>query len=363
MHVVRWVQALAWHARSVEETQAVPSKSGWGVLRDAALLLGLGTAFLYFAGRSYLEAKYWRLGLTAEEVSPSTPGALMASFFPLLAPAVLLALVGVLCLSIRKDAPDLRNPFAPLSTLQVLTTVFGLLSFKLLLDVTKPDYGARWLLWHPRDVVFLALGAGLLAWQYHQRLRTAKFSRWRISRLSRLAIGLAITVYGLTIASLALSTRWPLDATQTGLLLFLLPWTSLLIYRDLRRQRGALRRENEPDPKEHPRRSASLWSATTKGSQLFLGLMVAMTVTLGTGLRGNAEAGELIAGCDRIKTIAFDPWPAGLDQNHTYWMVLHDHGTYYVRDLNATWSAGVWAVPEKDGMTAHTMTLAARRTC
>src|SRR5438105_1325015 len=67
------------------------NKRAGDLLRDAALLVALGTGFLYLTGATYLEAKYWRLGVTSQELTPSTASALLASFFPLLTPIVLLA--------------------------------------------------------------------------------------------------------------------------------------------------------------------------------------------------------------------------------------------------------------------------------
>lgn len=341
-----------------------PDKAAWAPLRDAAVVLALGTAFLYVAGHSYLVSKYWRLGITAEELAPSTPSALMASFFPLLAPVVLLVLAGVLCLSIRKDSATLRAPFAPLSSLQVLLTVFGLLSFKLLLDVVQPEFESRWLLWHPRDILFLGLGLGLLAWQYVARVRLRNPSKHVLSWWTNVILGLSGLAFGLVVVNVVLTSKWQLDATQTALLIFLMPWTALLIYGDIRRSRkSSAAKGTTVDVETNAKEKPSLWSAETKGSQLFLGLVIGMAVVLSAGLRGNVEAGELVAGCDTIKTVMFDPMPASLTANHTYWMVLHDHGSYYVRDLNATWSAGVWVIPEHDGMTAHTNTLPARRAC
>ncbi|MEA3190038.1 MAG: hypothetical protein QOD77_620 [Thermoplasmata archaeon] len=44
---------------------------------------------------------------------------------------------------------------------------------------------------------------------------------------------------------------------------------------------------------------------------------------------GQSAAG----GCESAHVIAFDPQPANLDSNRTYWLVLHANSNYYLRDV------------------------------
>jgi len=281
------------------------------------------TGLLYFVGESYLEGKYGRLAILDTQLHFTVAEITRNSFLPLLYPGAFLMLLAAVFHLARSDHRIAwSQPFRPVPTFQVVAVVYVTWTAKLLIDFEHPAANVHWLGYSRRNVlfaVFALLVIGGLLFANLPRRKPRRLSRQTASYVGLL--GIAVTTVG---TDAWLDHAWPSPINSAALTVA----AGLLAYRVIKDVRTPKKENTQSEPK-------GILSGLTTGSRLYLFLVVGICFALSAGLYGTVSAQQVLRGCDSFKAVEFDPTPAPLLSNHTYWLILHDDGHFFVRDMTA----------------------------
>ena len=289
-------------------------------------------------GFLYLTGYYHQLGIEETELDFDGIFVRFQSMSALLHPVFWLAMVAAFTLLLvhrQDDRKWLTRPFHPLPTIRVVATVYTLWFVKLMTETLYGRDPVMWYMWHRRESILVLLGVLALAIQYWQAARLGHriWGKWltraTVAQLS-LFLWVTLTVLGVW----AMKRDWPLAPWQSSLLVLGLGICAYHVVRDIR-QRGE---RTNPTPQTANKPSPS--------ELVLLGSWVILLVLLTSSFTGMVDASRLEEGCNARKTVVFQPIPEPLQANHTYWLVLHQAGNYYVRDITPDANATDYIVAE-----------------
>jgi hypothetical protein len=314
-------------------------------LRDAALILAGVSAVAYLLGFLYVSGYYTRLGIHETELRLDSVYLRSQIVSVLLYPVGWLGMIaafGLLLAPRSGDWKDLARPFYPVPAIRIAAIVYSIWAVKLLGEITYGRDSATFVIWNRRDVVFFLIGLALVILQYLRSWHVAHrlLGNWVTSR-TRFQLVLFLTL------SILAAIVWPAgdsSASQIGVVILLvLGWivVALDVIADIRK-----RRDRSPEGPPEKARTASA------AEILMLGVWVVLLLLLTAGLAGSVDAGRAAAGCQARKTVEFEPLPPQLHSNHTYWLILHQDSTYYVRDITQNGTVRNYIVSQQPNMTA-----------
>ncbi len=359
----RW--SAAWRARRSAQNPRGGRTSTHAPrpILDGVILTTLATAVLYLVGSLYLEGYYVRLGLPSNETQFPFADIIRASMNPLVTIGGLTLLLAVICLSLnRAERQSYWQPFAPLSTAQALAIVLSVWAAKLVIDFTQGTDSVPWIAWPRRDVIFFV--AAVLILVYYAKESVRRSSAHKPRRLRGVTSAeLTFLIYCWIFVLFTWMTRnfeWPLKLSDTLLLSAASMGIAVLAFYDWKHPGPETKMDRWfRKPERAP--ETRLTGGETKGSNLFLGVIAILALLLGSGLSGGIAAGGLLSGCHAVETVTFVPQPHELLANHTYWLILHQGTSYYVRDSNAT--DGFRIVQPELGSVVHVFRQAKNQPC
>jgi hypothetical protein len=163
----------------------------------------------------------------------------------------------------------------------------------------------------------------------------------------------------LTAGQLAVTAKWPYSGNETIVLVVAVGYTATQGILDTRRWRRQNKRiESRPAALAGERRLPE-----NSGMTVFLSVLLALAFLLTASLSGMRAADQLLHGCGSGHSVVFRPPPPGFEANQTYWLVLHNNGVYYVKDLPLESGARTVAVPEDPGRAVSVVALGPTREC
>lgn len=313
---------------------------------NPAVLVALGSAFLYFMGALYQEAYYGRLGILDTDFEFSIEKVMSASFLPFLFPSFWLLMLSVLCLSLAHVAKEesTLKPFHPMPTPSVLAIVFWVWAIKLLADFISPPAEVTWIIWRRRDVILVSAGLLMVGSLYWKHVKSpdspSMLSRNTKTLLSIIAISMVLSLWKMETGN----GNWPFSKFETFTLGVGIVYTVYQAGRNILAWNK--KRRTMPQPSGE---SLSSSRPTNLAASLFTTVATGLAVLLTAGMGGTVHAQETLNGCQNFKAVVFEPLPDQLESNHTYWLILHAENQYYVRDMAEKGNDTV-ILPEVEGM-------------
>jgi hypothetical protein len=338
------------------------TEAGRPRLVDGAIIVAVVSGFFYFWGRLYLDGYYYVIGFSEAELHFDIPYVMMTSIFPLLWPVALLFLVALACMILPSPKPPsiTRQPFYPIRTSEAVAVVLSVWAAKILLDAIQPAASTYWLAWHRRDVILAALGFAILAGLYWAARRRESQRGRRILSPGTIMVSITNVLAILLVSWFWVEGRgWLLSRFKTVLLGLAVAYSVFEISKEIRQYKSRTVRSSEaPISSAHDadKRRKAGWTG-------FLIVVSAMSLMFAAGLTGTVAAQKMLRGCETFRTVNFDPIPSVLQKNHTYWLILHEGGLYFLRDMTSGPDNGTWVISETAGMSAEIDRVMAPKKC
>lgn len=325
-------------------------------LRDSAVFLTALTAVLYLCGSLHLGAYYGTLGLSEGEVQREVPAVLEASLLPLLPLLVYLFFLTVFAMMLPSEAPRGRfAPFHPMPTTKVVAIVVTLWAFKVVADSIEPPAPVYWWQYQRRSVLFFVFTTGVVAFEYFRHWHAGRERRHRLSGVVYWASGMLGLAVLLGIFSVVSGSGGPYSWWQHLLFAVAAAGIVILVVRE-RGEDGA-----EPENREAP--GHRLQRRLSRSTTMFAVFVAVLMLLVGSGVSGSVAAREAMVGCTARDSIAFEPLPEVLDENATYWLVVHHDGVYYLRHVDPEAGDEVLVVHEGPSLSARIGSMAATTVC
>lgn len=333
---------------------------GPGIIRrtvaEPLVLLALATAALYVIGKIYLEAKFGALGLDIDELGFDFYAILTAALAPIIFPALLVLFSSLGCYWFSKSEWRHGHPlFPPIPAEQGLAVILITWAIKLLADNANPAPTNTWYVYQDRDVILTGIGlaAFLILYIWHRSQQSGP--PWRLEPTTSSLFSLLSLFTGILLA--AYLATGALDVKVSSILTLAAGWW-FFFYSAIRDwTHNPSQRETKPTPAWIAKLTAVLRPVFQRmrsglvrilrplrhllpqdsegpriAKRLFLVAILVIVALSAAALEGSKAASRLLEGCEAYPTVAFTNAPAPVQGNHTYWLVLRQGGTYYVRE-------------------------------